>query len=171
VFGLGVLLLGEAGIGKSECALDLIQRGHPLVADDVVELRALTSELIGTGIERLRHYMELRGIGIINIKDLFGVAAVRERKTVELVVRLVRWQEGAAYERLGTEDRSYSVLDQQVPYIEMPVAPGRNVAILIEVAARNHMLKLEGYHPARSLVARLDQEVLEAGKANRPESK
>ncbi len=157
VFGLGVLLLGESGIGKSECALELIERGHRLVSDDVVEIKALRSSLEGTGPELLRHHMELRGIGIINIKDLFGVAAVSEDKPVELIVKLVRWRPGQAIERLGIDDSSYRLLDQDVPYIRMPVTAGRNLTVLVEVAARNELLKRKGYHPARTLVDRLDR--------------
>lgn len=168
VFGLGVLLLGDSGIGKSECALDLVQRGHRLVADDVVEIRGMSSQLVGTSSEQLRHHMELRGIGVINIKDMFGVAAVRERKFVELVVRLVRWQEGADYERLGCEERHYDLLGRSLPYLEMPVAPGRHLSILVEVAARNQMLKAQGYHPARALVERLDAAVLARGEGRKP---
>jgi HPr kinase/phosphorylase len=156
VSGLGVLLLGESGIGKSECALDLVQRGHRLIADDVVEVMQLSTHLVGIGPEPLRHHMELRGIGIINIKDLFGVAAICERKDVELVVRLVRWEKGAEIDRLGLDEHYHEILGMKVPYMEMPVAPGRNLAILVEVAARSHMLKLTGYHPARALVERLD---------------
>ena len=161
VYGLGVMLVGDSGIGKSECALEMIQRGHRLVADDVVEVRLLSHQvLMGSGAEALRHHMELRGIGIINIKDLFGVAAVRNRKRVELVVRLVRWQEGAEYERLGIDDRHHVILGTDVPYVEMPVASGRNVAILLEVAARHAMLKLKGYNAARTLVDQMDRALL-----------
>lgn len=163
VYGLGVLLLGDSGIGKSECALDLIQRGHRLVADDVVEVRSLRAHLVGLGPERLRHHMELRGLGIINIKDLFGVAAVAERKEVELVVRLLRWDAGLECERLGIDERHYTLLAHDVPYVELPVASGRNLAILIEVATRNQMLKLKGYHPAKRLVDRLDRDVARRG--------
>jgi HPr kinase/phosphorylase len=158
VYGLGVLLLGESGIGKSECALELIERGHRLVSDDVVEIKALRSSLEGTGPELLRHHMELRGIGIINIKDLFGVAAVSEDKPVELIVKLVRWQPGQAIERLGIDDSFYRLLDQDVPYIRMPVTAGRNITVMVEVAARNQLLKRKGYHPARALVDRLDRQ-------------
>lgn len=158
VYGLGVLLLGESGIGKSECALELIERGHRLVTDDVVEIKALHSSLEATGPELLRHHMELRGIGIINIKDLFGVAAVSEDKPVELIVKLVRWQPGQAIERLGIDDSYYRLLDQDIPYIRMPVTAGRNITVMVEVAARNQLLKRKGYHPARALVDRLDRQ-------------
>ena len=166
VYGLGVLIRGEAGIGKSECALEMIQRGHRLVADDVVEVRQITSQiLVGACTERLGHFIELRGIGIISIADLFGVAAVRYRKRVELVVRLVNWTEGADYERLGLDDRREPILGVPIPVVEMPVASGRNIAILIEVAARVFMLKQKGYDPARALVERMDAEILARAKA------
>ncbi|MEM7248211.1 MAG: HPr(Ser) kinase/phosphatase, partial [Acidobacteriota bacterium] len=169
VSGLGVLLLGESGIGKSECALDLVSRGHRLVADDLVEVRRLHSALVAVGPKELRHHMELRGIGIINIKDLFGVSALCERKEVELVLRLVRWKAGAEYERLGVDDREEDLLERKVPYVELPVRPGRNLALLVEVAARNQLLRREGYHPARALVDRLDQDVAAAGQRARNE--
>ncbi len=168
VFGMGLLIIGNAGIGKSECALEMIQRGHRLVADDVVELRRISSNiLVGACTERLGHYMELRGIGIVSIPDLFGVAAVRTRKRVELVVRLTRWTEGADYERLGLDDRHEHLLEVPIPCIDLPVASGRNLAILLEVAARVTMLKQKGYHPARALVSGLDAALL-GGKASGP---
>ena len=155
VYGLGVLLLGESGVGKSECALDLIVRGHRLIADDVVEIHRLGGNLVGTAHELSRYHMELRGIGIINIKELFGVAAVRQQKYLELVVRLDHWQQGKEYDRLGVEPQSYTILGMGVPYIEMPVAPGRHLSVLIEVAARNQLLRMRGYHPAQELTRRL----------------
>jgi HPr kinase/phosphorylase len=159
VYGLGVLMLGESGVGKSECALDLIVRGHRLVSDDVVEIRRVGDELVGTGPGLTRYHMELRGLGILNVKDLFGVASVRRTKDVELVLRLTHWEEGETYERLGLDERTYEILGVGTPLIEMPVAPGRNLAVLIEVAARNHLLKQKGYHPARELAARLDEKL------------
>jgi HPr kinase/phosphorylase len=158
VLGLGVLIVGESGIGKSECALDLIVRGHRLVADDTVELRRRQETvLIGTCPELTRHHMELRGLGVINIKELFGVASTRTSKRVELVVQLERWDPSRAYERLGLDDVFYDVLGLRVPLIRMPVAPGRNVAILVEVAARNQLLRSRGHHAARALAERLDR--------------
>jgi len=159
VYGVGVLLLGESGVGKSECALDLVVRGHRLVADDVVNFRRRGGVLNGTGPALTQYHMELRGLGIINIKNLFGVAAVRERKDLEMVIRLDPWQEGKEYERLGLDERHYEVLGVQIPYIEMPVAPGRYLSVLIEVAARNHLLKAQGYAPSRDLAERLDREL------------
>ena len=158
ILGLGVLLVGESGIGKSECALDLIVRGHRLVADDTVEIRRRQETiLIGTCPELTRHHMEIRGLGVINIKELFGIASTRSSKRVELVVRLERWDPGREYERLGLDDDSYDVLGLRVPLIRMPVGPGRNIAILVEVAARNQLLKARGHHAARELAQRLEE--------------
>jgi HPr kinase/phosphorylase len=159
VYGVGVLLLGESGVGKSECALDLVVRGHRLVADDVVNFRRRGGILNGQGPTMTQYHMELRGLGIINIKYLFGVAAVRERKDLEMVIRLDPWQEGKEYERLGLDQKHYDVLGVKVPYIEMPVAPGRYLSVLIEVAARNHLLRVQGYAPAQDLAEKLDREL------------
>jgi len=156
IYGVGVLLLGDSGVGKSECALDLIVRGHRLVSDDIVEIKRKGVVLNGSGPELTRYHMEVRGLGIINIKDLFGVAAVRYLKDVDMVVRLDPWQQGKEYERLGLDQRTYEILGVSVPFIEMPVAPGRHLSVLIEVAARNHLLKTKGYDPARELASRLE---------------
>jgi HPr kinase/phosphorylase len=163
VLGLGVLIAGESGIGKSECALDLIVRGHRLVADDTVEVRRRQETiLIGTCPELTRHHMELRGLGVINIKELFGVASTRSSKRVELVVQLERWVPTREYERLGLDDVFFEILRLQVPLIRMPVAPGRNIAILVEVAARNQLLRSRGHHAARALAGRLERALREA---------
>jgi len=163
ILGLGVLVVGESGIGKSECALDLIVRGHRLVADDTVDLRCRAqSFLIGSCPELTRHHMEIRGLGIINIRDLFGVASTRSSKRIELVVQLERWEHGREYDRLGIDDQYYEALGVRIPLIRMPVAPGRNAAILVEVAARNQLLRSRGHHAARRLVERLNQQ-LESG--------
>jgi len=158
VLGLGILITGESGIGKSECALDLIARGHRLVADDTVEVRRRSETiLIGTCPELTRHHMELRGLGVINVKELFGIASTRSSKRVELVVRLERWDPARQYERLGVDDVFDEILGLRVPLIRMPVAPGRNIAILVEVAARNQLLRARGHHSARLLAARVDE--------------
>jgi HPr kinase/phosphorylase len=157
VIGIGVLLLGKSGIGKSETALDLVVRGHRLVADDVVQMWRKDRAVIATGDEMIRHHLEIRGLGIINIKDLFGIAAVRETKKLELVVELVEWNEGEEYDRLGIDDMRYSVLNVELPRLCLPVRPGRNLATLIEVAARNQLLKAQGHHSARELQERLRQ--------------
>ena len=158
VLGLGVLVIGESGIGKSECALDLVVRGHRLVADDAVEIRCRAqSFMLGSCPELTRHHMEIRGLGIINVQDLFGVASTRTSKRVELVVQLERWEHGREYDRLGLDESFYELLGIRIPMIRMPVAPGRNLAILVEVAARNQLLRSRGHHAARRLVQRLDQ--------------
>jgi HPr kinase/phosphorylase len=153
--GLGVLLLGDSGVGKSECALDLVVRGHRLISDDVVEIRRRREVLIGTGPELTRYHMELRGLGIVNVKDLFGVAAVRMNKFVEYVIKLDPWKAEKRYERMGLDEKSYEILGIDLPYVEMPVGPGRNLSVLIEVAARNHQIRRKGYHPARELARML----------------
>src|SRR3954471_16217775 len=156
VLGLGILITGESGIGKSECALDLIVRGHRLVADDTVEVkRRAGTVLIGTCPDLTRHHMELRGIGIINLRELFGISSTRTSKRIELAVHLERWEPGREYERLGLDDQFFELLGVKVPLIRMPVAPGRNIAILVEVAARNQLLRARGHHAARILVDRL----------------
>src|SRR6476620_922888 len=165
VLGLGVLIAGESGIGKSECALDLIVRGHRLVADDTVEVRRRQETiLIGACPELTRHHMELRGLGVINVKDLFGIASTRSSKRVELVVQLERWVPTREYERLGLDDEFYEILGLRVPLIRMPVAPGRSVAILVEVAARNQLLRQRGHHAARQLAERLEASLREQAR-------
>jgi HPr kinase/phosphorylase len=160
ILGLGVLVVGESGIGKSECALDLVVRGHRLVADDAVELRCRAqSFVLGSCPELTRHHMEIRGLGLINVQDLFGVASTRGSKRVELVVQLERWEEGREYDRLGLDENFYEVLGIRIPMIRMPVAPGRNVAILVEVAARNQLLRIRGHDAARRLVERLNRQL------------
>ncbi|HWF86582.1 MAG TPA: HPr(Ser) kinase/phosphatase [Vicinamibacterales bacterium] len=162
ILGLGVLIIGESGIGKSECALDLIVRNHRLVADDTVEVRRRQETiLIGTCPELTRHHMELRGLGLINVKDLFGIASTRSSKRVELVVQLERWDPAREYERLGLDDDFHEILGLRVPLIRMPVAPGRSIAILVEVAARNQLLRARGHHAARALAERLDRTLRE----------
>jgi HPr kinase/phosphorylase len=162
VFGLGVLIVGESGIGKSECALDLIDRGHRLVADDVVEIKRMSDSLVGSSPDLTRYHMELRGLGVINIKDLYGVSSIRMTKKVELVVSLERWESGKEYDRLGLRDEKFAILGLDVPLIRMPVAPGRNLTLLVEVAARNQLLKSRGYDAARRFADRVD-ELLERG--------
>jgi len=158
VLGLGVLMEGESGIGKSECALELIRLGHRLVSDDVVDVRRRGGAIvIGTCPPLTRHHMELRGIGLINVRDLFGVTATRTSKRVELVVKLERWDPSREYERLGLDETFEDILGVAIASVCMPVAPGRNLAILVEVAVRNHLLRTRGEHAARRLAARLDQ--------------
>jgi HPr kinase/phosphorylase len=162
ILGLGVLMVGESGIGKSECALDLVVRGHRLVADDTVEIRCRGgSILVGRCPEFTRHHMEIRGLGIVNVTDLFGVSDTRASKRVELVVRLERWESGREYDRLGLESASIEILGVQVPLVTIPVATARNLAMLVEVAARNHLLRSRGRHAARLLASRLERRLEE----------
>ena len=158
MLGLGVLIIGESGIGKSECGLDLVVRGHRLVADDTVEIRRRgETTLIGTCPDLTRHHMEIRGLGLINIRDLFGVAAIRNSKRVELVVQLERWDPERDYERLGIDELRYDILGLGVPLVRMPVAPGRSLGVLVEVAARNQLLRTRGLNAARDLANRLEE--------------
>ena len=163
VLGVGVLLLGKSGIGKSEAALDLIMRGHRLVADDLVEVRRTSGDvLVGWASELIKHHMEVRGLGIINIKDMFGVAAVRDEKKIELVLELLRWDQTESHDRLGLDEMVYPILEVPVPLLRIPVSPGRNVSSLIEVAARNRLLQVRGHHSAREFQERLDRALADA---------
>jgi len=152
VFGLGVLLIGKSGVGKSECALELVERGQRLVADDVVEVTRVDESLVmGNGSEVIRHHMEIRGLGIINVKDIFGISSVRNRKRIELVAMLEEWNPETQYDRLGIDETRYTILDIDLPYIVIPVRPGRNIPIIIETAALNQRLKKMGVYSAREL--------------------
>ena len=158
VYGIGVLITGESGVGKSEAALELVKRGHQLVADDVVDIcRVSDNRLTGTCPEMVRHFMEIRGIGIIDIKAMYGVGSVSVSKSIDLVMHMERWEDGREYDRLGLQDEYISILGVKVPYQIMPVRPGRNVAIIVEVAARNLSLKRMGYSAARELDRRLNE--------------
>jgi HPr kinase/phosphorylase len=156
VLGVGILLLGKSGIGKSECALDLILHGHRLVADDVVQIKKkMPAALVGNAAESLRYHMEIRGLGIINIKDLFGVSSIREKKIIDMVLELAEWDPSHEYDRLGIDDLVYNILGVDLYYLKVPVRPGRNLTSIIEVAARNFVLKGMGYHPAREFHEKL----------------
>ncbi|HXY41146.1 MAG TPA: HPr kinase/phosphorylase, partial [Vicinamibacteria bacterium] len=159
--------LGDSGIGKSECALDLIDRGHRLVADDVVEIKRMGDVLVGDSPDLTRYHMELRGLGVLNIKDLYGVSSIRLSKRVELVIQLERWDPAKEYDRLGLRNESFLILGVEVPMVRMPVAPGRNIALLVEVAARNQLLREGGYDAARRFVERVDRLVGEEGEPRR----
>ncbi|MBN2401529.1 MAG: HPr kinase/phosphorylase [Spirochaetes bacterium] len=152
VFGVGVLLLGKSGVGKSECALELIEKGHRLVADDVVEIQKIDELfLFGTAAEIIRHHMEIRGLGIINVREIYGIGSVRNRKRIDIIVMLEEWDETKEYDRLGLDELKYTILDIDLSYITVPVRPGRNIPILIETAALNHRLKKMGTNSAREL--------------------
>ncbi len=150
VIGIGVLIVGKSGIGKSETALDLIVRGHRLVGDDVIRIRRQGARLVGGGAGILGHHMESRGLGIINIKDLFGISSVRKDKVIDLVVELHEWEATAEYDRLGFDEHTERLLEVNITKLRLPVRPGRNIATLIEVAARNQLLKAQGIHSARN---------------------
>jgi HPr kinase/phosphorylase len=165
ILGLGVFVIGESGIGKSECALDLVVRGHRLVADDAVEVRRRAETVvIGTCPELTRHHMEIRGIGVLNVRDMFGVASTRGSKRIEFVVVLERWEPGQDYERLGLDEQFFDILGVPIPMVRMPVAPGRNLAILVEVAARNQLLRTRGQNAARRMVEGADRALREAAE-------
>lgn len=153
IFGIGLLITGESGIGKSECALDLVDRGHRLIADDLVKvLRRGNGILMGYSAARtplLAHHIEIRGVGIVDVYSLYGVRAVRVQKRIEVEVHLVHWKRGMDYERIGIEEQVSEILEVKVPKITIPVIPGKNLALVLEVIAKNHILKVFGYHPAK----------------------
>ncbi len=156
VFGVGLLFLGRSGIGKSECVLDLVERGHRLVADDVVHItRQGNDVLIGRGHELSRHYMEIRGVGLIDIKALFGIRAVRQQKRIEVVVQLEDWDASREYDRTGLDARQTTLLEVAVPLVTVPLNPGKNLTVVCEVVAMNHLLRYTGVDSARSLNERL----------------
>jgi len=160
IFGVGALVLGQSGIGKSECALELIQRGHRLVADDIVQIKRHGMEFVyGAGTALLKHHIEIRGLGILDIKEMFGVSSVVERKRIDLVAEMVMWREDEEYDRLGLEERRFPILDVELPLITVPVRPGRNMGSIIEVAARNQLLKNMGTNSAAKIQDRLNKEL------------
>jgi HPr kinase/phosphorylase len=168
IYGLGVLLLGKSGVGKSECALELIKRGHRLVADDLVHLKRTPQlGIVGWGDELIRHHMEVRGLGIIDVKELFGVGAVRQDVPVDLVIAIEEWVEGKEYDRMGLDESSYPLLDLPLPYLLIPVRPGRTLAVIVEVAAMNQRLKKTGHNTARAFNDRV-MEFLQHGEAPAP---
>ncbi len=161
VYGVGVLLTGESGVGKSEAALELVKRGHQLVADDVVDIcRVSDNRLTGECPEMVRHFMEIRGIGIIDIKAMYGIGAVATSKSIDLVMHMEHWVQGKEYDRLGLSEETITILGVKVPHQIMPVRPGRNLAIIIEVAARNLSLRRMGYSAAHELDRRLNEMIM-----------
>ncbi len=156
VYGVGLLFVGQSGIGKSECVLDLVERGHRLVADDVVHItRQGHDVLIGRGHELARHHMEIRGIGIIDIRALFGIRAIRQQKRIEVVVQLVEWQQQEAYDRTGLEDEHTVILDVPIRKVTIPLNPGKNITVIAEVVAMSHLLRYAGLNSAAEFDARL----------------
>jgi len=160
VYGVGLLYTGPSGIGKSECVLDLVERGHRLVCDDVVRIiRVGENTVVGMMNEKLGHHMEIRGLGIIDIFRLFGIRAVRSRKRIEVVVQLSRWENNVQYERTGLVDLTTKILDVELPLVQVPLVPGKNITVIGEVIAMNHLLKQKGYHTAKEFNRRLLEEM------------
>jgi HPr kinase/phosphorylase len=156
VYGVGLLFVGRSGIGKSECVLDLVERGHRLVADDLVEVRRLGHDvLIGRGHEYARHFMEIRGVGLIDVSALFGIRAVRQQKRVEVVVQLEDWDSAAAYDRTGLDGLTTEILDTVLPKVVVPLNPGKNITVIAEVAAMRHLLRYSGVDSAKDFNERL----------------
>ena len=155
VHGLGVLIRGESAVGKSETALGLVERGHTLIGDDIVRIKKRGNWLEGVGVEPSRHHMEVRGIGIINVANLYGVARIREKKRIDIVVELEDWDETCFYDRIGLEEKTTKMLGLSLPFYTMPIKPGRDVVLLLETLALNHKLKRMGYHSAQELDSKL----------------
>jgi HPr kinase/phosphorylase len=155
IFGVGVLIMGKSGLGKTECALDLVTRGHRLVADDLIKIENQGEGILrGFSHELGRHHMEIRGLGIIDIQKLFGVSATCEKKQIELIIELVEPEEEID-DRIGLEERTYSIMEEEVPLKRIPVRPGRNLTAIVEVAVRDHLLKKRGYHAAKEFAQKL----------------
>ena len=160
VYGEGILILGDSGIGKSETAIELVKRGHRLIADDAVEIKLVgRDKLTGNAPELIRYYMELRGIGVINVRHIYGVGAVKPETNIDLVVKLEPWQEGKAYDRLGLSEETETFLGVRLPLVTIPVQPGRNLAVILELAAMNNRQKKMGYNAAEALAAEHDYAV------------
>lgn len=156
VYGEGILILGDSGVGKSETAIELIKRGHRLVADDAVELRRVSSKtIVGAAPEIIRHYIELRGIGIVDVRRLFGMGAVKDTERIDMIVNLEMWVQGKMYDRLGLESEYMDIMGIQIPSVTIPVKPGRNLAIIIEIAAMNNRQKRMGYNTAEEFNKKL----------------
>ncbi|MBO5034577.1 MAG: HPr(Ser) kinase/phosphatase [Oscillospiraceae bacterium] len=163
IYGEGVFITGESGVGKSETAIELIKRGHRLIADDAVEItRTGGNHLMGTAPELIRYYMELRGIGVVDVRRLFGMSAIKDSSPIDLVLHLELWKEGAFYDRLGAEEQTTKLLDVELPSVTIPVRPGRNLAVIVEVAAMNNRHKKMGYNAAQELIERQNRYFEEA---------
>ena len=164
IYGQGVLMIGDSGIGKSETAIELLKRGHRLVADDAVEIRRISDSLYGSAPEIIRHYIEIRGVGIIDVQQLFGMGAVQFDSDIELVIHLEPWQDGKFYDRLGLEGDTYTILGVQLPYVTIPVRPGRNLAGIVEIAAMKNRQMRYGYNSARDFMTQFDQKMDELAR-------
>ena len=163
VYGEGLLLLGESGMGKSEAAVELLKRGHRMIADDAVEIRKVSSNtLVGTAPDLIRNYVELRGIGIVNVAKLFGMGAVKAENEINLVVNIVPWNNNEVYDRLGLDDQFMEILDVKIPMNTIPITPGRNLAVILEVAAMNNRQRKMGYNPAQEFTEQIDRHFAEA---------
>lgn len=167
IYGEGILIVGDSGIGKSETAIELLKRGHRLVADDAVEIRRISDSLYGCAPELIRHYIEIRGIGIIDVQQLFGMGAVQFDSDIEIVIHLEPWQEGKFYDRLGLDGDTYNILGVELPYITVPVRPGRNLAGIVEIAAMKNRQMRYGYNPARDFMTQFDQKMDELARQAR----
>ena len=159
IYGEGVLITGDSGIGKSETAIELVKRGHRLVADDAVDIRLVSDRLLGKAPELIRHYIELRGIGVIDLQQLFGMSAVKLESQIDLVVELERWQEDKFYDRFGLDEQTVDILGIKLPIVTIPVQPGRNLAVIVEVAAMNNRAKKYGFNAAAKLAEELERHV------------
>ena len=159
VFGMGILILGKSSIGKSETALELIGRGHRLVADDAVDIRKIDNKLYGESPENIRHFLEIRGLGILDIQRLYGVGAIKKSTEIDFIIELENWKDDKEYDRLGLDDKYKTILGMELPYIVIPVKPGRNIALIVEVAARNMRQKMYGYNAAEELSKRIMEEI------------
>ena len=159
IYGEGVMIIGDSGIGKSETAIELVKRGHRLVADDAVDIRLIANQLLGKAPELIRHYIELRGIGVIDVQQLFGMSAVKLESQIDLVVELERWREDKFYDRFGLDERTTNILGIDIPIVTIPVQPGRNLAAIVEVAAMNNRSKKYGFNAAQQLADKLERQM------------
>lgn len=165
VYGVGMLITGRSGIGKSEVALDLIERGHRLVADDVVRVRvASTDVLVGSGHELLEHHLEVRGVGIVDVRRLFGIRNIRAQKRLEVIVKLIEWDENESYDRIGAEEKFMEILGIKIPLVTLPIFPGKNITVIAEVIALNQLLRIYGEFPAKEFQEHLMEKLQEQSK-------
>ncbi len=168
VYGVGVVVIGKSGIGKSEIALDLVERGHRLVADDVININQKGEGiLIGTGTELVKHFMEIRGLGLIDIRRIFGIRSIRFQKRVEVIVELQNWSRGKLFTRTGLDQLNIKIIDVDIPHIQLPIFPGKNITVIIEVIALNYLLKHYGYNAAKAFASKLEREIKKKNKKSK----